>query len=239
MSVDSRAISAAQNNADLYEAVFTSHGVGFDRLPFALVGRDRPPPYYSNLTVLRPGHADAVREQLSSLARRFGGAVGFKDSFAEFDPLDDGFRLLFEAQWIWRAATSPQKAASWRRIDNAADLALWEEAWKAGGSPTERRMFNTAMLSMPDIHFLGRRTDDGFDAGCIANLSADCIGISNVFSRTASDAVFACAAQAVADIDGRLPIVGYESGDDLEKARRAGFETVGALRVVFADAAAT
>lgn len=100
MSVDQRAIMAAHNNADLYEAMFSSQGLRYQRLPIAFVGRDRPPPYYSNLTTLSPDRTDEVTEHIRVLARRFDGAVGVKDSFCRLELEAQGFETLFGASWI-------------------------------------------------------------------------------------------------------------------------------------------
>ncbi len=81
--------------------------------------------------------------------------------------------------------------------------------------------------------FLGRRGADGFDAGCIANLSDGCIGVSNVFSL-ARGSGFAEAAAAVASLAPHLPVVGYAAGPVLQAALRAGFEATGDLRVLAA-----
>ncbi len=237
MSVDERAIIAAGNNADLYEAMFSSQGLGYERLPFAFVGDDQPPPYYSNLTVLSPDRTDEIVEQIKTLAERFDGAVGVKDSFCRLDLVTNGFRTLFEASWIWREAGARPVSHGWHRIEDETDLALWEAAWKLSGSPTDRRMFNAKMLRRTDISFLGRKGPGGYEAGCIANRSEDCMGLSNVFAASPATDLFEQAADAVASIDPRLPIVGYESGTSLEQARSAGFMTVGDLRILVADAA--
>lgn len=234
MAVDPRAVVAANNNADLYEAVFRSHGLNYSRLPYAFVGADRPPPYYSNLTVLAPGYADVVLEQLDRLARQFDGSVGLKDSFSELDLRDNGFSVLFEASWIWRPPGMPTPPSDWHVMEDAADLALWEQAWKAAGSPTERRMFCDAMLDLPDIRFLGLKVGDVVEAGCIANVSGDCIGLSNVFSRSMSGDAFTSATEAVAAVEPAYPIVGYESDGHLAHACAAGFQTVGNLRILVA-----
>lgn len=234
MGVDPRAVMAANNNADLYEAVFRSQGLEYTRLPYAFVGADRPPPYYSNLTVLAPGNGDAVVARLADLARQFGGSVGLKDSFGELDLRDNGFSVLFAASWIWRPAAMPTSASAWRVLKDPADLALWEQAWKASGSPTERRMFGDAMLDLPDIRFLGFKVGDVVEAGCIANVSSGCVGLSNVFSRSMSGDAFANAVAAVAMVEPTRPIVGYESGAELKHAHAAGFQTVGDLRILVA-----
>jgi len=237
MGVDPRAIIAANNNADLYAAMFASHGLGYERLAYAFVGKDRPPPFYSNLTVLSPDHADEIALQLRTLAQNLNGAIGLKDSFCDLDFELNGFDMLFDASWIWREAGPPNSSSAWERLEAEADLLLWEAAWKQSGSPTSQRMFTTELMARPEIIFLGHRTGGEFHAGCIANISETCVGISNVFSRLPSDSVFAQATEAVASIAPHLPIVGYESGKVLDHARRVGFTTVGDLRILVAKAA--
>lgn len=237
MGVDPRTIIAANNNADLYAAMFASHGLNHERLACAFVGKDRPPPFYSNLTVLSPGHGDEIALQLRALAQSFNGSIGMKDSFCELDLRSNGFDVLFGASWIWREAGPPIGSSSWEKLENEADLLLWEAAWKQSGSPTPQHMFTAELMARPEIVFLGRRTGGKFDAGCIANLSETCIGMSNVFSLLPSGGVFAQATEAVASVAPHLPIVGYEAGQELDHARKVGFIPVGDLRILVAKAA--
>jgi hypothetical protein len=236
-AVDERAVLGAGNNGDLYEAVFAAHGLAFERLPFAFVARDRPPPYYGNLTVLSPGHADEVTVELADLAMKSGGALGVKDSFGELELGGNGFEVLFGASWIWRAPGARAAPSGWRAVTEPDDLALWEAGWKAAGSPADGRMFGETLLRSGRLSFLGVKREDGFVAGCIACRSGACLGVSNVFSTDGDAKVFAQAADAVAALDGSLPLVGYESGDALDDARRAGFEAVGDLRVLVSEVA--
>lgn len=236
-AVDARARMAARNNADLYEAVFEAHGLGYERTPYAFIGKDRPPPYYSNLTVLSDGYVDAIEADLRRLSAKFQGAVGLKDSFDQLDLTKYGFETLFSACWIWKEAGAGTAPAHWHVIQSPEELVLWEQAWKAAGSPTEKRLFNQALLARPDIFFLAKKGRETIEAGCIANLSDDCIGLSNVFSTMPFKEIFTEAATALTEIDDSLPIVGYEAGDDLALARRAGFDVTGNLRVLVAKSA--
>jgi hypothetical protein len=233
MAYDERAIMAANNNADIYEAMFRSRGLHYERLPYAFVGKDMPPPYYSNLTVLSENYLSEILLLLRSIARKFNGAVGFKDSFCEFDLRDNGFDLLFDASWIWKPAANPPKT-NWVRVENSLDLEQWEHAWGRSGSPTQIRMFSDTMMQRPDIVFFGKRIAGSFVAGCIANASSDCVGISNVFSLPPSVDTFHEATAAVSSISHGLPIVGYASGPALDSARRVGFEATGDLRILVA-----
>jgi hypothetical protein len=58
------------------------------------------------------------------------------------------------------------------------------------------------------------------------------VGLSNVFAEAPSQITFSQAADAVAAFCGDVPIVGYESGGELVHADRAGFDTVGKLRIL-------
>jgi hypothetical protein len=233
MNADPRAIMAAKNNADLYTAVFSAHGLDFARKPYGFIGQDRPPPFYSNLSVSLPGHADTVTSELRALSKKFDAGIGVKDSFCELALKENGFAVLFEASWIWRAPVGDVDPG-WVRIDSAAGLQSWEAAWKQSGSPTPHRMFPEAILERADTIFLGHVVDGAILAGCIASLSDDCVGISNAFSVSNSSEVFAQATAAVSGLVPDSPIVGYESGDDLAHALDAGFLPVGDLRILVA-----
>ncbi len=237
MNVDERAILAANNNADLYEAMFSSHGLSYERLPFAFVGKERPPPFYSNLTTLSPDHAQEIAQQVEIVCKHFTGRIGLKDSFCQLDI--EGFEELFSASWIWQAG-GIQTPANWEPVLSETDLMLWEEAWKELDSANKHRMFNSAMLNRSDVTFFGVKKQGEYEAGCIANRSDSCIGISNIFSKNGSDravssTIFGQATAAVSSIDPLLPIVGYESGEDLESATSAGYSAVGDLRILLSS----
>lgn len=235
MAHDRRAITAANNNADLYEAVFTAWGLSYERRSFAFVSQDRPPPYYSHLTVLAPGSANRLVPQLRALGDRFEDAISFKDSFCEFCARDSGIELLFEASWLWRAPQAASLPKCWVTVEDAVELEKWEAAWKRAGSPTSARIFKETMLGSADTVFLGKKTADEFVSGCIANRSSECVGISNVFSVTRDEGAFEEAAAAVASTNPSLPIAGYATGPQLDAAARSGFATTGPLRVLKAD----
>ena len=118
----------------------------------------------------------------------------------------------------------------WIVVRDETLLGAWETAWKEAGSDTPRRMFGADLVGRDDISFLGCMVDGVMVGGCIANRSDDCVGISNVFS--ARENVFDAAASAVGALNPNLPIVGYESGDDLDCACDAEFEVVGDLRIL-------
>ena len=234
---DSRVLAAASNNADLYGVMFKAHGLAFVRHAEAFAALDRPPPYHSNLTVLRPNCREQVVDLLRGIARATRGIVGFKDGFAEYDLADAGFRVLFQAQWLWRPARCASWPDGWIRVADPAALLRWEKAWKAGGSQTSARMFPEALLAAPDFACFAKVEGDEVIAGCIANRSPTCVGLSNVFGQEKLKEVVVEAQAAAQTLAPGLPLTGYAAGPLLNVSLQAGCEDIGRLRVQVAEAA--
>lgn len=133
-----------------------------------------------------------------------GPGCSIKDSFADMDLTAAGFQILFDAEWI---ACPPSS-------DNSP--------WTVG---LDSREFHPDLLVRQDIAFLA--APDG-TAGCIANKTGDVVGISNVFGP---DDVWPDAVAAASRVFPGRPIVGYESGTQLDSALRHGFSAIGPLRV--------
>ncbi|MET9599965.1 hypothetical protein [Streptomyces sp. NPDC006459] len=147
-----------------------------------------------------------------------------KDSFADLDLAGAGFEVLFEAQWIHRPAGAPLPAAEaeaggpeWSEVTDAAELAGWEAA--SGG------VFRTELLG-EGIVFLTGRAGGRIVAGAVASTGGGVVGVSNLFG-----AAWAGVLGAVAVRWPGLDVVGYEHGEDLEAALRAGFTPIGPVRV--------
>ncbi|MEM9652325.1 MAG: hypothetical protein AAGA65_09535 [Actinomycetota bacterium] len=229
---DSRAVQAAANNGDWYAMMFDIHGLRYRLDELAFSAEEPPPAFHSGMVVLSPGRAEAVVDLIPTRAAQ--PRFGIKDSFVEL-PLDVvDLAELFTASWIWADTISDADTAGWERITDRDRLYTWELAWRAGGSPTDRRQFPDRILERQDVAVFGRlagsTANAGFDAGVIANLSGECVGLSNAFGP--ADAYRAGAARCADFGDGR-PVVGYERGDDLTAALAAGFVTTGQLRVAY------
>lgn len=231
--VDERAVLAAHNNADLYEAVFRAHAIPYERSPYAFVALDRSPPFYADVTTLSPVATDEILARIDAVAERTGGRLSLKDAFDRLDLASRGFDTLFTASWIWRAPTGEGPPPGWRAVGSAAELRAWETAWKAG-SPTDELLFPDAFLDDRTVTPWARWDDDRIVAGCLANRSPGCLGLSNVFASDLTAMVWAEAAQAAGSSAPDLPVVGYERGVDLDFARQAGFAAVGTVRVLVA-----
>lgn len=232
MNSDRRAEAAAHNNTDWHDAVFSAHGIQFRRMPHALVSLEQVPPVFANLSVTARNHAEAIQRELLALVSRMDGTVGVKDSYRELDLGEFGFEVLFNASWIWREPANSTMPPGWEVVADADQLSCWEKSWKRSGVRTDAEMFPASLLGRPDVHFLGEKDDDNYVTGCVANLSSDCIGLSNVFAAYPSAIKYAEAANAAASIETSKPLVGYESGTDLEYAVSNGFQPVGDLRVL-------
>jgi hypothetical protein len=155
-----------------------------------------------------------------------------KDSFASVDLSGDGFRLLFEAEWIHRKPThGPAKPLlSWSVVRTSDELLAWAAAH--GGGET----FRPALLDDPAVTILAARDEGDLVAGVIGNRSASVVGLSNLFIReTDPGQIWAEASDAVCAQFPGLPLVGYEDGDSLQLAHHAGFASVGPLRVWIKD----
>jgi hypothetical protein len=122
--------------------------------------------------------------------------------------------------------------------DSYADLALapagfevlFEAEWVRRPSTSELPRggldFQVVRRDGADVAYLS--TADG--AVCVVgNRSGAVVGLSNL--STGTDAAWAGAIRALARCWPGLPLVGYERGDELAAAHRAGFESIGALRV--------
>jgi len=221
---------AARNNADWYAMMFDVHGIPWKRSDIAFLATGTPPLYHSWITTLNP---EATEDALLRLVVQNVQQSGFsiKDSFHCLNLNEYGLVELFSASWIVANNIRTVDTSNWVQITSTTDLLLWETAWKEGGSPTNQRQFPDAMLSRNDVVFWGRKSATGFDAGVIANVSSDCVGLSNCFGQKAFPAAASLCATVAMEQEPEIPVVGYERGDDLVTALDSGFEATGPLSV--------
>ena len=174
---------------------------------------------------------------MHDLVEAVGHPFTVKDSRAHLDLAPLGFRVLFDAEWIRLEHDAPTHAggllaAGWRRLTTPDELARFEDAWRAHGSPATTRVFLPALLADESVAFLAVERDAAIVAGVVANRSTHVVGLSNFFAAGPEvDAQFAGAVAAVRRSSPGLPVVGYESGEALARARREGFRAAGALRI--------
>jgi hypothetical protein len=183
---------------------------------------DSPMPFHGWAVVTKP---DApICDLIAPLIRQRG--FGVKDASGIYDLTDVGLAKMFEATWLWHVPDAVADVADWEHIATPEALLRWEDAWR-GTQFLDQRQFPDQILKRSDVRTWGRQIDGGFDAGVIANVSADCVSVSNCFGTDARPATTAlCAA-----FGHGKPLVGYERGDDLTEALANGWQETGPLAV--------
>lgn len=223
-------MQAVRNNAEWCQAMCRAHGHPGVFGPRAWTNGRRTPLYYPDAVTLT---AEAnERDVLDGIDRDTPGA-SVKDGFARLDLTAEGFRPLFEAEWIHRPAGPAGPAAPgarWRPVRAPQDLADWASSW-SGGSPEEASLFRPDLLTDPATTVVAGYGPDGrILGGAVLSDSGPVTGVSNLFAADGTDPSevwVGCLGLA----DPRRPVVGYESGDDLAPALAAGFVPLAPLRV--------
>jgi hypothetical protein len=237
--LDDRNIRAARNNAKWCDAVCCAHNNPGEFHDDIWLNRNAVPRFYPNAGTLgepNPRQLALIEELIAARLPR-GWAV--KDSFSMLDLEVRGFRMLFDAEWIYLPVSrvkdiAPTRASSrWEIVRTDLALAEWESAWsEAAGDTVKDRIFLAPLLEHKDVAVVAGFRDRDIVAGAIANRSDGVLGWSNFFAPANEMFDHATASLAtIARLFPGLPIVGYEHGDDLRNAYSIGFESIGPLRV--------
>ncbi|HEX5532799.1 MAG TPA: hypothetical protein VFX33_03565 [Actinomycetales bacterium] len=229
-SIESVLVAAARNNAEWCALMSRTHGVAgeFDEQAWAAAART--PPYYPDAVTLMPDcDPDALMARIDTALP----SASVKDSFADLDLTGSGFEVLFDAQWIHRAATKPfvRSDLEWSVVVDAGALGRWALAWDDGKG--NEGVFQPQLLDDPDTFVVaGYHVGGAVCGGAVAYRGAGVVGVSNVFAEDQNpDTAWPLVLSAVHSLFPMVPVVGYEHGDDLEAAARHGFEILGPLRV--------
>jgi hypothetical protein len=237
--LDDRSIRAARNNAEWCDAVCRAHNNPGEFHDDIWLNRNAVPRFYPNAgTLAEPSPRQlALIDEL--IAARLPPGWAVKDSFSMLDLESRGFRMLFDAEWIYLPVSRVKDIASartsvrWEIVRNDLALAEWESAWsEAAGDTSNDRIFLRPLLDDKDVAVVAGFRDGHIVAGAIGNRSDDVVGWSNFFAPAIEMFDHAMASLAtIAGVFPGLPIVGYEHGDDLRNAHSIGFESIGPLRV--------
>ncbi len=197
-----------------------AHGTVGRFLVHTWVNAEPVPRFYPNVVTLTTGEADIVeqRQAVRILQKsNLPGRWAVKDSFHALDIARLGFDVLFEANWIRLA-----EPKSGMMVSGLS----WERA-KPGGEAFPATLFSDENFAM----FSGRRNGAVVAGGTLYRADG-VVGVSNVVADAdEAPAVWRdLAALAAATFPG-MPLVGYESGDELRAARKAGFEIGDPLRI--------
>lgn len=228
-------LAAVQNNAEWCEAVCVGHGLVTEFGRHAWISQERTPSLFPDVVTLLPEAtaADVIAPTDTAPADTAAGCT-VKDGFARLELADAGFEPLFEATWIVRLpGAAPPPEMGWRPVSTRAELVAWDRAWSASavGRP---EVLHAGLFDDERIRFFGDQRAAGADGpagGVVANVSGGVVGLSNLFDGGDPAAAWAAAVAAVSASFPGLPIVGYDSGEGLERAREHGFEPLGPLRV--------
>jgi hypothetical protein len=215
-------LAAAANNADWCELVCRANAVATQRNNRWWSAASRSPAQYPDAVTLTP--AVKVRELLGTIDNTDGASV--KDSYGTLELAGGGFRLLFKAHWISRPPPAPAGTAgpAWDEVSDPHSLREWADAHGIGATLTP------AVLADPAVVILRRRSAGRTDGGAILNRSATVLGVSNVFGEGGAE-LWNDVVAAIPSRFRRLPLVGYERGDELVHCLAAGFEQIGDLSV--------
>jgi hypothetical protein len=237
--LDDRNIRAARNNAEWCDAVCRAHNNPGEFHDDIWLNRNAVSRFYPNAgTFAEPSPRQlALIDEL--IAARLPSGWALKDSFSMLDLESRGFRILFDAEWIYlpvsrvKDIASARASVQWEIVNNDLALAEWESAWsKAAGDTGKNRIFLPSLLENKDVAVVAGIRDGIIVAGAIANRSNGVLGWSNFFAPATEMFDHAAASLAtIARLFPSLPIVGYEHGDDLRNAHSIGFESIGPLRV--------
>lgn len=216
---DDLTATAVANNAAWCAAVCRAHGLPTTTDRYAWASPRRTPPYYPDLVTLDPDCPVDALDRVDA-----GPGCSVKDSFGTLDLTDRGFGVVIEATWLHTPAYDAVDDG-WVAVRDATALAGWVDAWGGGTG-----IVVPELLADADVAVLARYDDGRVGAGATVNRAAGAIGVSNLFGADPGRA-WAGAVAAAYRVFGRHPVVGYEHGDDLAAAVRAGLTPLSPLRI--------
>ena len=217
---------AVKNNAVWCDTICNSHNATGQFLEDVWINKNVVPRFYPNAITLK-SNVDDMSKYLQEITLP---SYTIKDSYNSLDINKQGYSILFEAEWI--ALTTPvlKTVQNWKIIKTAAQLETWELTWN--NNVAEEKIFLPTLLDDSLVFFLAKYENEQIIAGAIANIASEVVGLSNVFSHDKTGNAFSESCTFVRGNVSHLPIVGYERGADLDRARVAGFETFGKLKVL-------
>jgi hypothetical protein len=238
-----RAEQAAYNNAVWCDIVCRAYGKPGEFLDGIWVNRGEVPRFYPNaVTLSEAGGSAAQLERIRDLVDTdISGNWAVKDSFSTLDLGTLGFEVLFDAAWLFRPASLRRPKGDvagvrWARVSRASELAQWETVWRGTpvteGHAEEDPIFLPSLLMDRSVVVIAAYREEHIVAGAIANRTGDVVGLTNLFvpERDPEPLRAGCVARVIEAFPG-LPIVGYETGEELAAARALGFEELRPLRV--------
>lgn len=233
-------LKAARNNALWCDAVCRAQGAPGEFRKALWLNRFGTPPYYPDVVTLASG--EAAPEQLEAITSLVGSprdaGWAIKDSFRSLDLHPLGFTALFDAEWILRLPTADDTQENttglqWSTVRSEADLLLWNRGWVGEAADIEASQIIAAnLISDTNTVFLFAPARGFPLCGGILYTGAGVVGLSNVFHAGVEPEVAwrGLLREAARRFPG-LPVVGYETENELTVARCVGFQSAGPLRI--------
>lgn len=238
-----RVQEAAKNNAEWCQTVCHAHGIPGIQQEHLWYNSNPSPLFYPNVvTTTGKAGIESQMEVINQLLQsHLPGGWTVKDSFHCLDLRSMGFRILFEATWLFRPVQPiPPRVESIpisiSTIQTKPALQKWESAWKGNSSDRLNQPLNTfkpELLANPNVTILGGIYDLQVICGVIANRSSNIVSVSNLFASTRDPLSFqriACL-QAVCKQFSKSAVVGYEQKHALPAYLSMGFEEIFPLRI--------
>jgi hypothetical protein len=180
-----------------------------------------PPPLHSIAKTVEP---TALPDRaLAAVA----GEGSIADSFGSFDLTGEGYRLLFEAQWMHQSAPTVGRRRlpiGWSSVSTETELQAWTSRHDT------QAVLLPALLKRSAFRVIGKGDQAGYEAGAVLHLCTGVVEISNVWSISKGVDWIDLVVAASALFPGRA-LVGYQRGADLASALEAGFTALGPQRV--------
>jgi hypothetical protein len=225
--LDSLLQSAIRNNVNWCKKVSELHG-GIHLTKGNVWGlTTQAPKFYPDL--ITTDQTVTTQEVVEFIGNR--EILSIKDSFSNIDMSFLGYKILFEAEWICHEAVSVLVSNSndWKTIQTEEEVVNWTTACGLEG------IITADLLRDSEVVIFGKG-DLNEEKGFIVNQAAKVIGVSNVFSQNPkSHEHWSEIPQIASTIFPRLPLVGYEHGEDLKAALQIGWKSMGPLRVWIKD----
>lgn len=215
--------AAVQNNIAWCGTVCDTHGIAQAAHSHVWGVLSKAPAFYPDI-ITSSRDATAVEVQ-DFIGKR--DILSIKDSYANLDFSPFGLDILFEAEWIYRDSIqdSGPVQAPWQPISTEKDLMSWTQASGL------QEVIKADLLKQKAVK-LFMQEENGEISGFIANLAADVVGISNVFTTAhGNESLWQDIARIVSAEFPGVPMVGYERAGDLSAALLSGFTSIGPLRV--------
>ncbi|MWV46978.1 hypothetical protein GRF59_25530 [Paenibacillus sp. HJL G12] len=212
---------AVANNIIWCAMVCDIHGIVHTSTAHLWGVQSRAPEFYPDIIT---SERDATSEEVMAFIGS-RSVASIKDSYANLDLFSYGFRILFEAEWIYHdpEINSEFFSSSWHVITSEQDLSRWTAANGLEG------VIRQALLQQENVKIFMHETHDGI-SGFIASLGANAVGISNVFTTAeVSEGIWLDIVNSVAASFPGLPMVGYEL--NASAALLSGWSSAGPLRV--------